>query len=114
MNSPRLELPDFEKFAVSFDELLQKGVAVRIQKGDPKRSNPHLILDPAAFRQRFPWTDIPSPSSAQESSKDLEAAVPRPPLYKDRRRLVVFIGLMLAWLFVCRPLLLSGCMRLAG
>ncbi|KAI0163343.1 major facilitator superfamily domain-containing protein [Pestalotiopsis sp. NC0098] len=100
MNSPRLELPDFEKFAVSFDELLQKGVAVRVQRGDPKRSNPHLILDPAAFRQRFPWTDIPSPSSsAQESSKDLEAAVPRPPLYKDRRRLVVFVGLMLAWLF---------------
>jgi hypothetical protein len=120
MNSPRVELPDFDKFAVSFDELLQKGITVKVQKGNgngkggkgggvtAKRSQPHLILDPATFRERYPWTDIPSPATSihgeeVSSTKELEV-VPRPPLYKDKKRVVVFVGLMLAWLFVSKDL----------
>jgi hypothetical protein len=91
MRRDRLELPAFEKFAVSFDELLQEGVRVEVQRGDPKRTNRH-------FDAGSSWPEVPSPS-VRSSFKEIEEP-PRPPLYKDRRRVVVFIGLMFAWLFV--------------
>ncbi|KAK9772330.1 putative Major facilitator superfamily (MFS) profile domain-containing protein [Seiridium cardinale] len=97
MSNQKLELPDFDKFAVSFDELLQKGARVEVKRGDPKRKKSPLIIDPAKFRELYPWPEIPSPS-VHSSVKDIEKS-PRPPLYKDKRRLIVFIGLMLAWLF---------------
>lgn len=98
MNGHRLELPAFDQFAVSFDQLLQNGAGIQVEKGDPKRRNHHIIIDPEKFRQQTSWLDIPSPS-IQSSFKEIEEPA-RPPLYKDRRRLITFIGLMLAWLFV--------------
>ncbi|KAK6081437.1 major facilitator superfamily transporter [Seiridium cupressi] len=97
MSDQRLELPDFDKFAVSFDELLQKGARVEVKRCDPKRTKSPVIIDPAKFRELYPWPEIPSPS-VHSSVKDIEKP-PRPSLYRDKRRLIVFIGLMLAWLF---------------
>lgn len=98
MNTQKLELPNFPKFMVSFEELIQDGVKVDIEKGNLKRNGAEIVVDPARFKQQSPWPKASSPS-LQASFKETDEQA-RPLLYKDRRRVVVFIGLMLAWLFV--------------
>lgn len=66
----------------------------------PERGSQLTLVIPENWQEKLPWPEIPSPS--MESFKEREP-VERPPLHKDRRRVIVFIGLMLAWLFVCTP-----------
>ncbi|KAH8204556.1 hypothetical protein TruAng_001330 [Truncatella angustata] len=86
MAGHKLELPKLEGPVVSLGEPL------------PERAVGHLsVINPNRFMDLPSWPEAPSPSTLRPS-KEVDLS-PSLPLYKDRKRLVVFIGLMIAWLF---------------
>jgi hypothetical protein len=103
MEARRVELPEFEKFTVSFEKVneaqkIEESKVEHVGARQTKRASHLTLTIPDNWQETLPWPEIPSPSI--ESFKETEP-VTRPPLHKDRKRLIVFIGLMLAWLFVC-------------
>ncbi|KAI1869502.1 hypothetical protein JX265_006592 [Neoarthrinium moseri] len=100
MDRSKLRLPNFDQFTVSFkdhgDDLQQQGnESLHPSPLNPLALNPPTPKEQRAYQEQLPWPEMPSPSM-QSSFKNVDL---RPPLCKDHRRMVVFIGLMIAWLF---------------